>query len=61
MNNSKLFTMPDKSKTSSKSKQRSTKSTAKISSTSMAKQWLMRFSETHKNDSTTEYERWLNV
>lgn len=58
MNNNKLFTMPDTSKTSSKSKQRSTKSTAKISSTSMAKQWLMRFSEKH-NESSEAYERWL--
>lgn len=59
MNNSKLFTMPNKSKTSSKSKQRSTKSTVKISSTSMAKQWLMRFSEKHSG-SDEQFERWIN-
>lgn len=42
-----------------KTKQRSTKSTASNTSMTLAKQWLMRFSEKHAG-SDEQFERWMN-
>lgn len=59
MREKKSNKMPLTSKIVCEPKQHSTKSSAKTDSMSLAKEWLMRFSEKH-TESNSEYERWMN-